>query len=131
MIEWTGTGPRSHSYLAGRDKGKGKGKGKDKGKDGQPEPAAGGSPEPEDNTFVNRDKLSSGHRYRHARVCGLADLFCHLGQRFSAEALYLYYLSLPVIVHKRLHGKSAPERQHAALKRYDNTGYYGHGHGWQ
>ena len=62
-------------------------------------------------------------------MCGLADLFKKFGDKFSARALYVYYLRLQRIVYKRLHGKSAPERQHAAFQRFRDTGYYGHGRG--
>ena len=65
------------------------------------------------------------HWLRVAKVFGLADLFYALGDTFIAKQLYMYYTSTQVIVYKRPHGSSAPERVEAAQRRYKNTGRYG------
>ena len=121
MITWDGTGGRGQSYLAGKGKGKGK------------KPASGGKgkgdEEPEDNTMVMREtRDQSMHWLREAAVCGLADLFAQFGDTWAAHDIYGYYTTMNVIVHKREHGVSAPERRKAAHERFRDTGYWGH---WQ
>lgn len=120
MITWDGTGGRSQSFLAGKGKGK--------------KPASGGTgkgdEEPEDNTMVMRQtRDQSMHWRREAAVCGLADLFAQFGDTWAAHDIYKYYTTMLVIVHKREHGKSAPERRTAAHERFRDTGYWGHS--WQ
>ena len=69
------------------------------------------------------------HWKREARCYGLAEVFARFGDRYTTKQLYRYYLSARILVHKRVHGKSAPERQAAAQQRYKATGRYGFGHG--
>ena len=119
MITWDGTGGRSQSFLAGKAKGK--------------KPASGGTgkgdEEPEDNTMVMRQtRDQSMHWRREAAVCGLADLFAQFGDTWAAHDIYGYYTTMHVIVHKREHGVSAPERRKAAHERFRASGRWGH---WQ
>ena len=69
------------------------------------------------------------HLKREARCYGLAEVFAIFGDRYTTKQLYRYYLSARILVHKRVHGKSAPERQAAAQQRYKATGRYGFGNG--
>ena len=46
------------------------------------------------------------HMLRQARVFALPELFVELGARFTARAIYEYYLSARIIVHKRKHTPS-------------------------
>ena len=88
--------------------------------------AAGTSATQPDNSVVMRDWADPhSHWLRVAKVFGLADLFFKLGDTFTAKQLYMYYTSTRVIVYKRPHGRSAPERVEAAQRRYKNTGRYG------
>ena len=66
------------------------------------------------------------HWWREARCYGLAEVFAEFGHRYTAKQLYRYYLAARILVHKRVHGKSAPERTEAAQRRYRETGRYGH-----
>ena len=69
------------------------------------------------------------HLWREARVLGLAEVFAKFGDRYTAKQLYQHYLASSILVHKREHGESAPERRAAAQERYKETGYYGFGNG--
>ena len=69
------------------------------------------------------------HWKREARCYGLAEVFASFGDRYTAKQLYRYYLAARILVHKRAHGKSAPERSAAAQLRYRATGRYGFGRG--
>ena len=64
---------------------------------------------------------------RQARVFALPELFVELGARFTARAIYEYYLSTRIIVHKRVHGRGSLVRQGAVHERTRVTGYYGLG----
>ena len=64
------------------------------------------------------------HMLRQARVFALPELFVELGVRFTARAIYEYYLSARIIVHKRVHGRGSLVRQGAAHERTRVTGYY-------
>ena len=69
------------------------------------------------------------HLWREARVFGLAEVFAKFGDRYTAKQLYRHYLASRILVHKREHGASAPDRRAAALERCKATGYYGFGKG--
>ena len=78
--------------------------------------AAGTSATQPDNSVVMRDWADpQSHWLRVAKVFGLADLFCALGDTFTAKLLYMYYTSTRIIVYKRPHGRSDPVRVEAAL----------------
>ena len=81
------------------------------------------------NTFIQ--PASGGHPTKHilrqARVFALPELFAQLGDVYTAETLYEYYLAARIIVHKRMHGRSAQVRQAAAQERVQQTGRYGFG----
>ena len=49
------------------------------------------------------------------------EVFRNFGDRYRAKQLYRYYLAARILVHKRVHGKSAPERTEAAQQRYRAT----------
>ena len=66
------------------------------------------------------------HWMREAACFGLAEVFARFGDRYTTKQLYRYYLAARILVHKRVHGKSAPERTEAAQRRYRATGRYGH-----
>ena len=57
------------------------------------------------------------------------EVFARFGDRYTAKQLYRYYLAARILVHKRVHGKSAPERTEAAQESYRATGRYGFGRG--
>ena len=57
------------------------------------------------------------HWWRKARCYGLAEVFARFGDRYTAKQLYRYYLAARILVHKRVHGKSAPERTEAAQQQ--------------
>ena len=61
------------------------------------------------NTFLQPapDGDSRKHMLRQARVFALPELFVELGARFTARAIYEYYLSARIIVHKRVHGRGS------------------------
>ena len=65
------------------------------------------------------------HWKREAWCFGLAEVFARFGDRYTTKQLYQYYLAARILVHKRVHGKSAPERTEAAQRRYRATGRYG------
>ena len=67
------------------------------------------------------------HWRREARCFGLAELFHQFRDRYTAKQLYRFFTSCRILVHKRVHGKSAPERRAAAQMRYQTTGRYGFG----
>ena len=69
------------------------------------------------------------HWRREARCYGLAEVFATFGDRYTAKQLYQYYLAAKILVHKREHGKSAPERVTAAQARHKATGRWGFGSG--
>ena len=103
--------------------------GKQKGSQGKGGKVAAGTraTQPDDNLVVMRDRADPhSHWLRVAKVFGLADLFFKLVDTFTAKQLYMSYTSTRVIVYKRPHGRSAPERVEAAQQRYKNTGRYGH-----
>ena len=77
------------------------------------QPASGGNP--------------TKHILRQARVFALPELLAQLGDVYTARTLYEYYLAARIIVHKRMHGRSAQVRQAAAHERYQQTGRYGFG----
>ena len=81
------------------------------------------------NTFIQ--PASGGHPTKHilrqARVFALPELFAQFGDVYTAETLYEYYLAARIIVHKRMHGRSAQVRQAAAQERVQQTGRYGFG----
>ena len=80
------------------------------------------------NTIVQVDfHDDTKHWRRQAQIYGLAELFHRFGDRYTAKQLYRYYLAARILVHKRLHGKSAPERVEAAQQRFRATGRYGFG----
>ena len=82
------------------------------------------------NTMVQCDwDDDAKHWKREASCFGLAEMFARFGARYTAKHLYRYYLAARILVHKRVHGKSAPERTEAAQKRYKATGRYGFGDG--
>ena len=91
--------------------------GKQKGSQGKGgKVAAGTSATQPDNSVVMRDWANPNcHWLRVAKVFGLADLFCALGDTFTAKLLYMYYTSTRIIVYKRPHGRSDPVRVEAAL----------------
>ena len=83
-----------------------------------------------DNTMVNSDWYDDDKHYKREASCfGLAELFGRFGHQYTAKQLYRYYLAARILVQKRAHGKSAPERQAAAQQRYKATGRYGFGRG--
>ena len=65
------------------------------------------------------------HWKREAWCFGLAEVFARFGDRYTTKQLYQYYLAARILAHKRVHGKSAPERTEAAQRRYRATGRYG------
>ena len=67
------------------------------------------------------------HWFRQAKCFGLAEVFHRFGDRYTAKQLYRYYTAATILVHKRVHGKSAPERTEAAQQRHRATGRYGFG----
>ena len=87
-------------------------------------PASGGN---EGNTFLMRDDSGAGHWLREATVTGLPELFASFGHLATAKELYEWWGQARVIVHKRLHGGTAPARREAARRRYDTTGCWGWG----
>ena len=67
------------------------------------------------------------HMLRQARVFALPELFVELGARFTARAIYEYYLSARIIVHKQVRSRGSLERQGAAHERNGTPSYYGFG----
>ena len=81
-----------------------------------------------ENTFLARDhKAPEGHWLREATVTGLPELFAKFGHEATAKELYEWWGSARVLVHKRVHGASHPARREAAVKRFKETGHWGHG----
>ncbi len=95
------------------------------GKGGQKGPVSDG----EENTFLARDSENpaAGHWLREATVIGLPELFAKFGGIATATELYDWWGGARVLVHKRLHGTSDPARQEAAIRRFKETGKWGHG----
>ena len=82
------------------------------------------------NTVVMADwDDDAKHWRREARAFGLAELFDRFGDRYTSTQLCRFYRACRILVHKREHGKSAPERVHAAQTRYKGTQRYGFGRG--
>ena len=80
------------------------------------------------NTIVfHHEDDDAKHWRRVARCYGLPELFHVFGERYMAKQLYRYYLAARILIHKRVHGKSAPERTEAAQESYRATGRYGFG----
>ena len=78
------------------------------------------------NTMVQYDVFDNAKHWRREAWCyGLAEVLARFGDRYTAKQLYRYYLAARILVHKRVHGKSAPERTEAAQRRYRATGRYG------
>ena len=79
-----------------------------------------------DNTMVRAvGHDDAKHWKREAWCCGLAEVFARFGDRYTTKQLYQYYLAATILVHKRVHGKSAPERVEAAQRRHRATGRWG------
>ena len=121
---------KKHTPWMGKPGSKGKGAGTpgSKGK-GAGKPASGGKREPAqgDNTFLRHADSGAGHWLREATVTGLPELFASFGHLATAKELYEWWGQARVIVHKRLHGGTAPARREAARRRYEATGWWGWG----
>jgi hypothetical protein len=103
------------------------GKGPGSSSDGMPASGGKGQDSETDNTFFSHDDSGAGHWQREATVTGLPELFSTFGDLATARELYEWWGQARVFVHKRLHGASNPARQEAARRRFQATGYYGHG----
>ena len=89
-------------------------------------PAPGGGRLP----ATGGDDLGDGtFYYRKGHLMTLAELFRFGAERCTCFDLYNTFLSLPIVVHKRLHSISDSEggilRRAAKQMRFDDTGRYG------
>ena len=92
-------------------------------------PASGGKGQDseKDNTFFSHDLIRAGHEQRGATVTGLPELVSSFRDLATSRELYEWRGQARVLVHKRVHGESNRARREAARRRFQATGYYGHG----
>ena len=84
------------------------------------------------NTMVMTSWCNRNNHYvRDAKCFGLAELFFEFGDKYTAKALYRYYLSTTILAHKRVHSNSKSVKSTAAShQRKTWTGKWGHGKGY-